>query len=196
MPVGDATRDTGWSIQYDNSQVTVLSFTGLNDPDNIRLKGTLEIDKVFNNLDSIEIKFIESAAEIAKNDSFGLRINLFENITNQSGVDWGEFSMNLQDASAASGQDNSAHPGFAHFHPSPGDIFSPPLTLFTPNGGNKAKTLQFGNGKILDGATEGWGNFGLQQYDGAHFYQIAGKNRAQRNSYRVIFNMRISHFLY
>src|SRR5262245_2787410 len=81
----DATRDTGWSIQYDDSQVTVLLFTGLNDPDNRRLQGTLEIDKVFNDLKPIEIKFVESAAEIAKADNFGLRINLFENITNQTG---------------------------------------------------------------------------------------------------------------
>jgi len=119
----DATRDTGWSMQYDDSQVTVLSFTGLNDPDNKRLEGTLTFDKVFNNLNSIEVKFIESVAEIAKDDSFGLRINMFENITNQSGVAWGGFTMDLQDPSAGSGQETSAHPGFAHFFPVPAPSF-------------------------------------------------------------------------
>jgi hypothetical protein len=73
--------------------------------------------------------------------------------------------MDLKDPSPLSGQDNSGHPGFAHFHPSPGAITSPPLTLLTPKGGDKASTLQFGNGSFLNGATESWGNFGLHQYE-------------------------------
>ena len=127
-----APRDTGWSIEYDDSQVSVLSFTG-NAKGN--LQGSLSITKVFSDMNPISIKFVESAAQQASGSTFGLRINLDEEITNLSGQTWGSFTMDLDDSSAVSDSANGQHPGFAHFHPAP-VIAVPPFLVTTPNNGD------------------------------------------------------------
>ena len=157
-----APRNTGWSVEYDDSQVQILSFTGIAGTGN--LQGSLSITKVFSDMSPISIKFVEGAAQIASGSSFGLRINIDEEITNLTGQDWCSFTMDLVDPSAVSDSANSSHPGFAHFHPAP-LISGPPFTLTTPNNGNKAAGLLFENGVFANGSTESWGTFGLHQYE-------------------------------
>ena len=157
----NAPRDTGWSIVYDDSQVTVLSYNG-NATGN--LQGSLSISKVFSDMNPISIQFVESAAQIADGSSFGLRINLDEEITNLTGANWTSYTMELVDPSVVSESQNVQHPGFAHIHPAP-LIAGPPFTLTTPNNGNKAALLTFENGAFLDGSTNLWGTFGLHQYE-------------------------------
>ncbi|MBI2826633.1 MAG: PEP-CTERM sorting domain-containing protein [Planctomycetia bacterium] len=164
-PLNDpaAPRNTGWSIEYDDSQVQFLSFTGIAGTGN--LEGSLSITKVFSDMNPISIKFIEGAAQQANGSPFGLRINLDEEITNLTGQNWCGFAMDLVDPSPVSDSANSGHPGFAHFHPAPA-INGPPFTLTTPNNGNKAAGLLFESpGVFSDGTTESWGTFGLHQYE-------------------------------
>src|SRR5205823_581384 len=89
----DATRDTGWRIEYDTSQVSAVSFTGKATGTN---EGTLQIDKTFTSLSSIIIKFQEIAPAAA--NSFGFRITLNENVHNQSGIAWADFHSVLMDS--------------------------------------------------------------------------------------------------
>jgi hypothetical protein len=161
----DATRDTGWQIQYDDQQVFGPSFVGNATGTN---KGTLQIDKIFSSLAPIDIQFHEINPAAA--DSFGLRITLNENIHNQSGSDWTGFKMQLIDPNQPSDSDNPSHPGFAHFHPDQGGFLTPPFSLveatpFNSPTGNKASSLTFANGIFPDMSAQAWQNFGIHQYE-------------------------------
>lgn len=155
--IKDGTRDTGWQMVYDDSQVQFLSFTGIATG---RIQGTLSITKVFSNLDSISITFKEIAP--AATDNFGLRINIDEEVTNLSGVDWSGFRFDLVDNTPLSPQGDPAdHPAFAHFH-TPTASYTP----FVKTGGeDRANFITLGNGIFADGTTSLWSGIKLHQYE-------------------------------
>jgi len=159
----DATRDTGWSIVYDDTQISVVSFTGIATGNK---EGTLQLDKTFNSFAPINISFVESAAEIAKASNFGLRITLNENVHNLSGVDWSAFRETLIDNNPISPQDDPGnHAGFAHFHPD--SLSTPPFTVFGGNGPgmNSKASFLLTNGLFPNNSAQAWSGIGIHQFE-------------------------------
>ncbi len=153
-----APRDTGWRIRYDNTQVSNVTFTGIAGTGN--KQGTLQIDKTFNNLNPISISFEEINPAAA--DAFGLRITLNENITNNSGSDWGDFHMNLVDNNPVSTHDaDGFHPGYAHFHSDP--FVNPPFNVV--GGGGSKSFIDFASGTFANNSTRTWTGFGIHQFE-------------------------------
>ena len=153
--IKDGTRDTGWKMGYDDSQVQFLGFSG--NATGI-LQGTLSITKVFSSLAPITISFKEIAP--AATNNFGLRINIAEEITNLSGFDWCAFRFDLIDNNALSTHPTGSHPGFAHFHA--GGTYPP----FSVTGGEDAENfINLGNGIFANGATESWGGIKIHQFE-------------------------------
>jgi len=160
----DATRDTGWSIVYDDTQISVVSFTGIATGNK---EGTLQLDKTFNSFNVINISFVESAAEIAKASNFGLRITMNENVHNLSGVNWTGFTEMLIDNNPISPQDDPGnHAGFAHFHPD--SISTPPWVVLGGNGPgmNSKPAFSLGGGAIFpNNSAQAWSGIGIHQFE-------------------------------
>ncbi len=114
-PLKDGTRDTGWSITFDDTQVT-CSFVGNAAP--ARNKGTLKLTLKIANKNAIPIQFVETAKAAA--NSFGLRITWNLTLNNQfqtlKGIRGRALDNNavLEDDINQFVEDD--HPGFAHFH--------------------------------------------------------------------------------
>lgn len=164
----DNNRDAGWSLLYDTDQISNLTWVGNVGTGNI--KGTLSYDIVFNSFAPISIRFVESAVEQAKADSFGLRFTLNEKITNNSNVDWSGFRFDLADPNDISPQGDEFpggdHWGKAHFHNAPGQTFNP-LTRIAPNNlTNSNNFILLGNGIFpSDNDPRAWKGVGIHQYE-------------------------------
>ncbi len=160
----DNTRDTGWYIEYDSDQISNLSWTGIATGSR---QGTLNFDILFNSLAPISIKFVETAAEQAKPDDFGLRITLNQNIINNSGTIWDGFRLDLADPNVISPQGDALprenHWGKAHFHNDAGQTFTPFLRLNQPNSDN---FISLGGAFFpSDNTPRAWAGVGIHQYE-------------------------------
>jgi hypothetical protein len=171
----DATRDTGWNARFDDAKVTNPSFAGIATGRN---EGTFTVTKTFNDLNSIDITFLERADAPA--DAFGFRITMGETVRNRSGVDWKDFHLELIDPNVILVEDDpngdipgknrfvsDDHPGFAHFHKDAGQTFPP----FTPNpnppdvGGLQGKMITLSGGTFANGQDREWKGIGIHQIE-------------------------------
>ncbi|WP_044873030.1 hypothetical protein [Pseudomonas sp. LFM046] len=114
--LADGSRDTGWSIVFDDAQVSNCVFTG-NAGDG-RNKGTLDLTLTFVDGNPIPIQFVQEAAAAA--DSFGLRITWNLTLNNQFELLRGIRGRAFDDNPVLDDKENEfvadIHPGFAHFH--------------------------------------------------------------------------------
>jgi hypothetical protein len=164
----DATRDTGWAILYDNTQVSNPVFVGSAGG---TFQGRLTLDKRFDNANllPIDIEFIERPASVSAPDHFGLRISLTENVTNNSSMPITAYEMRLVDnnpvlTDAVNDSVDSSHPGFAHFHNLTADgaqNFNP-FTLQGPR--NPPAVYNLGQGTLpSDNDPRNWTGIGIHQ---------------------------------
>ncbi|MCO6055670.1 hypothetical protein NG726_03150 [Pseudomonas sp. MOB-449] len=114
--LADAARDTGWSITFDDAQVSNCVFTG--NAGEGRNKGTLSLTLKFVDRTPVAIQFVQEAAAAA--DSFGLRITWNLTLDNQFQLLRGIRGRAFDDSPVLDDDDNEfvadEHPGFAHFH--------------------------------------------------------------------------------
>lgn len=114
--LADANRDTGWSITFDDAQVSNCVFTG--NPGEGRNKGTLSLTLKIADRTPISIQFVEEVA--AAEDSFGLRITWDLTLDNQFQLLRGIRGRALDPSDELDEDQNQfvadEHPGFAHFH--------------------------------------------------------------------------------
>ncbi len=114
--LADANRDTGWSITFDDAQVSNCVFTG-NAGDG-RNKGTLSLTLRIIDRTPIPVQFVQETA--AAEDSFGLRITWNLTLDNQfqtlRGIRGRAFDPNEKLDEDQNEFVADAHPGFAHFH--------------------------------------------------------------------------------
>ena len=103
---------TGWSLSYDNTQVSGFSFSP-NAPGSTN-EGALSLNLSWAASTPITLSFVENT--VAPAAAFGLRITLNENVTNNSGVAFSGINFNLSDTTTPSSNGSTAHPGLAHFH--------------------------------------------------------------------------------
>ena len=114
--LSDAGRDTGWSITFDDAQVSNCVFTG--NPGDGRNKGTLSLTLKFVDPNPVAVHFVQEAA--AAEDSFGLRITWNLTLDNQFQLLRGIRGRAFDENQVLDDDDNEfvadIHPGFAHFH--------------------------------------------------------------------------------
>ncbi|MBD2837296.1 hypothetical protein ID144_09635 [Pseudomonas sp. JM0905a] len=114
--LADGNRDTGWSITFDDAQVSNCVFTG--NPGDGRNKGTLSLTLRVVDQTPIPIQFVEETAPAE--DSFGLRITWNVTLDNQFQLLRGIRGEAFDDSPKLDDDDNEfvadEHPGFAHFH--------------------------------------------------------------------------------
>jgi len=123
--LSDANRDTGWSIRFDDAQVSACRFVG--NAGAGRNKGTLSLILKIANRDPIPVEFVERARAAA--DSFGLRITWNLTLNNQfqtlKGIRGRAIDPNQELKNDINEFVADAHPGFAHFHQDPAFIPNP-----------------------------------------------------------------------
>ncbi|WP_271407962.1 hypothetical protein [Pseudomonas sp. Q1-7] len=114
--LADGNRDTGWSITFDDAQVSNCVFTG--NAGEGRNKGTLDLTLRFVDANPVAIQFVEETAAAA--DSFGLRITWNLTLDNQFQLLRGIRGRAFDGNPKLDDDDNEfvadEHPGFAHFH--------------------------------------------------------------------------------
>ena len=117
--LSDANRDTGWSIRFDDAQVSACRFVG--NAGAGRNKGTLSLILKIANRDPIPVEFVERARAAA--DSFGLRITwnlrLINNFQPLKGIRGRALDNNPELEDDINPNVSDDHPGFAHFHQDP-----------------------------------------------------------------------------
>jgi hypothetical protein len=160
---------TGWSMNYDNTEISGIAFT----PGAIgaTIKGTLSLNKFWTNTAPIIISFVEDTAATAS--SFGFRIILNETITNNSGVNFTGMNFALTDSTASSPSGSTVHPGTAHFHNDSTSLA--PFTVTGMPAGSAPFSFSATGATLAAGATSPlWTGIGL------HEWEIAGVARSFR----------------
>lgn len=163
--------NTGWALNYDNSQVSNPLFVQNPNASEIN-KGTLSINVLWVDKNPIPIWFTEDAPAATSN--FGFRITLDETVTNNSGEAFNGFGFAFDDKTtpatvATNPEVSTFHPGTAHFH-SDGGI---DLADFSVSGFKEGTFSFSGTNAILSsGATSPqWTGIGI------HEFEIAGEQR-------------------
>ena len=162
VTVSSGIGSTGWSLNYDNTQVTSFAFSG----------SSLSLNLTWTTPAPITLSFVENAPPAA--DAFGLRITLNENVTNSSGVAFTGFGLTLNDPTTPSSLSSNLHPGIAHFHNDSTNLgaFSVtglPATL--PPGGSSPTSFSATGSTLANAASSTWTGIGI------HEFEIAGVAR-------------------
>jgi hypothetical protein len=161
---------TGWSVNYDNTQVSGVAFSP-NAPGSIN-EGTLSLNLSWTTSAPITLSFVENAPATA--DAFGLRITLNENVSNNSGVAFTGFGFALNDTTTPSSAGSNLHPGIAHFHndsTSLGAFSVTGLPATLPPGGSSPTSFSATGSSLANAASSTWTGIGI------HEFEIAGVAR-------------------
>ena len=156
---------TGWSVSYDDTQVSGFAFSGTS---------TVSLNLSLTTPNPVTLSFSQNAPAVV--DAFGLRITLNETATNNSSVAFNGIGFALIDTTPPSSADSDFHPGTAHFHNDSTSLgtFSvtglPPPPL--PAGVRSPSSFSGTSSSLASGASSVWTGIGI------HEWEIAGLTRA------------------
>jgi len=175
LKVGAA--DTGWVIEYDDTQVISPTFSGT-PTSGTGKDGNLDLDRViFSSNDFIDIRFKQvtqvnpfTPPPDGDNTNFGLRITLHMEVENSSSTNWSGMTMRLIDTGTEFNSGDTLHPGYAHFHRLAADnpqAFPPFVLLSAANPTATARTdvYELGGGLFADGTANQWTGIGIHQWE-------------------------------